>query len=422
MNMIIVGIIGLTYLLSTLVAQEATPAVGHACGGNSSTHVNKDKQFLQCLLKSYDWKSKLSSRTEVTIAFHVQDVVYIQMYGILYMSGDFAMEWQDDNFTWGKNDFVRRTLLLRNPVGVWKPEIYLNKLSNYGTDRRISYGPLVSDRSGGAMEISGSGKVRYHLESILMIACPRTDLSRFPFEVNECCLELFSPLNVTFKLKPETTLVSPYNQKHSVSTHQIVDSSITVGSLRKKDTQTSLLLYLKLVRFEEVFNIKLHAPNLGLCILLLIPLWLSPANVLRLILPTLSFLFTLYQLQTLHAFLWNTFFAEKILMLEFYRSITVLSLLMLAHNFYSCLFWRRKLFLPAPLNRMYAQLYALDVCKKLTHVETYLEIERETPENTENLEATFHTWSELLRVVDMGLFLVILPVEMYFYLPTTVKP
>jgi hypothetical protein len=47
---------------------------------------------------------------------------------------------------------------------------------------------------------------------------------------------------------------------------------------------------------------------------------------------------------------------------------------------------------------------------------------QETPENTENLEATFHTWSELLRVVDMGLFLVILPVEMYFYLPTTVKP
>ncbi|KAI5716844.1 hypothetical protein M8J76_013350 [Diaphorina citri] len=394
MNKIIVGIMGLTYLLSTLAAQEATPAVGRACGGNSSTHVNKDKQFLQCLLKSYDWKSKLSSRTEVTIAVHVQDVVYIQIYGILYI----------------------------NPVGVWKPEIYLNKLSNYGTDRRISYGPLVSDRSGGAMEISGSGKVRYHLESILMIACPRTDLSLFPFEVNECRLELFSPLNVTFKLKPETTLVSPYNQKHSVSTHQIVDSSITVGSLRKKDTQTSLLLYLKLVRFEEVFNIKLHAPNLGLCILLLIPLWLSPANVLRLILPTLSFLFTLYQLQTLHAFLWNTFFAEKILMLEFYRSITVLSLLMLAHNFYSCLFWRRKLFLPAPLNRMYAQLYALDVCKKLTHVETYLEIERETPENTENLEATFHTWSELLRVVDMGLFLVILPVEMYFYLPTTVKP
>lgn len=389
----------------TLAQEQDTPV--DVCRKKASADVDEMDQFFTCKKKGYDYASRLTKHTEVEISYAFDDIFYSTVTGI-YLSGVMLMEWQDDNFIW--NDTYPSYIRSRNVAGLWKPEIYMDALSNYDSDKRLFRQPVISQLTGGGVHITRTGTVFLMYETMLTVLCPHQDLKYFPYDMQTCRLELFTAQNVSFKVRNNSDI---YALRPIMTGYQILAYNVSTA-------ESSVYIDVTFLRYDHMFWIKLYMPNLGLCIFLLLPLWLSPANILRLVLPTLSFMATMYQMQTLATMIPDSrIYSGDILMLDFYRNLLILSLLLLVHNFYSCLIHRRKVFLPARLNRFYAKLYSMEFCKKLTQAETYLEVEKQqSEENTENLEAIFHTWSELLRLVDVILLPLILSVEVFSYIPT----
>ncbi|KAL1450700.1 hypothetical protein WDU94_003033 [Cyamophila willieti] len=392
------------------------------CQNNkTSSDVDMNEAVIDCLRKTVDYNVYLNQTMEVTINILTENIFYYDRRDLFYFFGRIGLTWNDPNLRWTKEDFPQETVITRFNTGLWKPDLYLNALTNFDSNRRLANNPVVSSASTGAMIITNTGTVMFQSEITLGLFCPQTDLTYFPYDVKECRMELFSPSKISLVTRGINPL---YVSSPSDLSHQILASNLTLGPRTNGGKgSSSVVLYFKLLRFDEKHHIKLHTPNLGLCIFLLIPLWLSPRNPLRLILPTVSFLFTLYQIELLNTMVSRkVVFAGPILMLDFYQAIIILSLLMIIHNFYSSLIWRRKVFLPAPLNQFYAHLYSNNWFKKLTEARSYFEFEQDYLENSENLETIFHTWSELLRLVDVLLIAIVLVVEVYYYRQTMFRP
>uniref|UniRef100_A0A8D8SP09 Neurotransmitter-gated ion-channel ligand-binding domain-containing protein n=1 Tax=Cacopsylla melanoneura TaxID=428564 RepID=A0A8D8SP09_9HEMI len=417
------GLCAITCLLTLL-----TPTVGqeipdvpdnNPCRSKTSIDVDFNEQIMGCLRKSIDYNVYLNQTIDVNINILTENIFFSDRVHVFYFFGRIGLSWNDPNLRWSKNDFPQGTVITRFNPGLWKPDLYVNALTNFDSGRRLANNPVVSQASTGAMIISNTGTVMFHSEITLWAYCPQTDFTYFPYDVKECRIELFSPSNIRLVTRG-INLINPfYLSSPSDLSYQLLATNLTSGpSDNGGNGSSSVILYFKMLRFDESHNVKLHTPNLGLCLFLLIPLWLSPRNPLRLILPTICFLFTLYQMQLLNTMLGKSVFAGPILMLDFYQAIIIISLLMIIHNFYSCLIWRRKVFLPTPLNRFYAHLYANNWFKQLTEARSYFEFEQDCQENTENLEAIFHTWSELLRLVDVLLIIIVMGVEVFYYRQT----
>lgn len=123
-----------------------------------------------------------SNPLNIGITFYLLSLNYFkEVEELASMLGVFALRWTDPSLTWDPASYGNVYSTIIDPKDMWIPELFL--LNRVDTMQPIGHD--ITFRA----SIYSDGQVSYKPGGILQAKCP-TDISKFPFDTQECILEI----------------------------------------------------------------------------------------------------------------------------------------------------------------------------------------------------------------------------------------
>ena len=162
-----------------------------------------------------------SNPLNIGITFYLLSLNYFkEVEEMASMLGVFALRWTDPSLTWDPASYGNVYSTIIDPKDMWIPELFL--LNRVDTMQPIGHD--ITFRA----SIYSDGQVSYKPGGILQAKCP-TDISKFPFDTQECTLEIIPwglyTSHLTFKSHHDKAQLNWFNpnsdwklQEYSTST------------------------------------------------------------------------------------------------------------------------------------------------------------------------------------------------------------